>query len=1248
VASAAPSGRFERLRRLGEGANGVVYEALDRERGTRVALKALRFVTAQSLAELKREFRAMQGVHHPNLVSLGDLVVEDDECFFTMDLVEGVDFLEYVRPTRSLVDDLSLEDTNRPSAHLLAAPIIAGVVERSFDEGRLRQGLRQLAEALFALHAAGLVHRDVKPSNVRVTPDGRVVLLDFGLVVSHGSNTWTQETAGTPAYMAPEQATAANVGPEADWYALGVLLFEAMTNTFPFVGTSLDIMMQKQREEAPAPSAVADDVPPDLDALSAALMRRDSATRPKGYEVLLALGGALSSGSRNARGSQTQTAPFVGRLDECAALSTAFHDSRNQPVTVLVEGESGVGKTALVQRFLHRLAHEVDNVVVLAGRCYERDSVPFKAFDGIVDALARILSRLPDEEAQRVVPTKPAPLVKVFPVLRRVAAIAEQVRGTPPLLEPHELRVRAFAALRELFTRLGDRRPLVLVIDDAQWADTDSLALLAELLRPPEAPRLLLVMTARGGPSVSGPPEPSPPSPAAERRRPTLASTLRWEVRRIGLGALPPGDASALATELLDRAGVVDPQLAAWSARQAGGHPLFIDMMTRQAERLISGENGSLALEDVLWGIIGQLEETSLAILETVCVADAPMPQEAVARAAGVEWEPFAKAVSLLRASHMVQTRGTRNTDRIEPYHDRVRMAVLAHLEAARRVEVHRRIALTLEATQPLDPESLVVHWRGAGDPEQTVRFAGLAGDRAADALAFDRAAIFYELALTGHGLPEAERRTLLVKLGEARANAGRGESAAEAFGKAALGAGATEVLELRRREAEELMMAGDIDAGAMALHRVLATVDMHAPQSPLAALLLLIVYSLWQAVLGLRFKERTREEVPRGTRARVDALFAVSLGFAVVDILLSRCMGMRHLITALRVGDTFQILRAAALEMSSAASAGGPVGKREHRLLAIAQRLAEREENREGKGFLRASLGVRAYLRGDWKKAREHLDTAYTSTDSRRPGWQSNANVFAVWTLHYLGELREVARRRASLLADADARGDLYTSVQLRDGSVVIVELAADDPETARRHIRESIAQWSHTRFLLQHWHAMYGETDIELYLGNGARAHERCMRDLPAIGRSLLLKCEHIRIFTKFTRGRSAVASAGVEPTLRRQRLAEARRMASELERELPLFAGALASLVSAAVSNAEGNRPAAIAWLRRAIGHSDAAHMAMYAAAARYQLGSLLGNEEGKGLLRDGGDAMKAQDVRVPARLAGMWLPGRWGGA
>jgi serine/threonine protein kinase len=1239
-----PARRFERIRCLGEGGGGVVYEALDRARGTRVALKTLRRSTAESLADLKREFRALQDVHHPNLVSLGEFISQGGDCFFTMELVEGVDWLEYVRSSQALIADLTLTGSDLTSA-LARTPLLATSSNQPrFHDDRLRDTLRQLAGAITALHDAGLVHRDVKPSNVRVALDGRLVLLDFGLVViaDGGTNPSTIDAAGTPAYMAPEQVNSAKVGPEADWYAVGVLLFEALTGNVPFTGAALDVMLRKQRVQPPPPSALADGVPGDLDALCSALMRIAPSARPKGQEVLRALGGAPQPRTRETRTSLTNAAPFVGRSEECGELFAAFRDSRVQPVTVLVEGESGVGKTALVRQFLHRLSLEVPDAVVLSGRCYERESVPYKAFDGVVDALARVLCRVPNEDAQGIVPTKPGPLVKVFPVLRRVAAVAERVRGPQAALPPLQLRERAFAALRELLTRLGDRRPLVVAIDDAQWADSDSLALLAELMRPPEAPSLLFVMTARVDASVSGR---SGHTPNSEPRHRTLASTMQWEVRRIPLGPLRPREANILATELLGRAGVTDPNLAAWSALQAGGHPLFIDMMIRQADHSAPRTRRNISLEEALGGVIGQLEETPHAILETVSVAGAPMAQEAVARATGIDGDTFAKAVSLLRVSHMVQTRGARDTDHIEPYHDRVRMAVLTHLDPARRAEVHRRIALALEANQPVDAEALVMHWRGAGDIEQAARYAVLAGDRAAEALAFDPAANFYELALASEQQAAAARQALLVKLGEARANAGRGKAAAEAFGKAAEGAGASEGLDLRRREAEELLMAGEIDAGANVLRLVLAAVGLRAPRSRFAKLFWLIVYGVWQAILGLRFKERTREQVSPEARARVDALFTVARGYSVVDPILSSCMCRRHLIAALREGDMMQVLRATAFEINDFAIWAGPVSRRERQLIAVAQRLADRDKNGEGKSYFRSCLGVSQYLRGDWALARENLDSAYASTDSRRAGRQAVAQVFAAWALMFLGEYRELARREPRLLADAQVRGDLYTYVLLRAGNLTVLRLAADDSEQARRHIREAIAQWSRTGFLLQHSHALCGETDIELYLGNGAHAYERCARDLPALRKSLLLKCQHVRVYTTFARGRSAVASADASG-LRQPRLAEARRMVRQLEREVPLCARAYAAMIAAAASNAEGDRSAAKTSLRNAIRYTEAADMSMHAAAARYQLGRLLDDDEGRALVQRAEDAMRAQNVKAPSRLARMWLPGRWG--
>ncbi len=222
--------RFQVLRRLGTGGMGVVYEAIDRETGASVALKTLRAPSAESLLRLKREFRALQDLRHPNLVSLGELVEDGGVWFFTMELIQGVNFVDYVRPDwrerrrhpRVVADaDTAELAPGDPWPQAIAA----ADGNPGHDGARLRRGLAQLARGLCALHDAGMVHRDVKPSNILVTDAERVVLLDFGLVADAGPGRgWTEDNVvGTALYMAPEQAAGRPVGPEADWYGVGVL-----------------------------------------------------------------------------------------------------------------------------------------------------------------------------------------------------------------------------------------------------------------------------------------------------------------------------------------------------------------------------------------------------------------------------------------------------------------------------------------------------------------------------------------------------------------------------------------------------------------------------------------------------------------------------------------------------------------------------------------------------------------------------------------------------------------------------------------------------------------------------------------------------------------------------------------------------------------------------------------------------------------------------------------------------------------
>jgi len=207
-----------------------------------------------------------------------------------------------------------------------------------------------------------------------------------------------------------------------------------------------------------------------------------------------------------------------------------------------------------------------------------------------------------------------------------------------------------------------------------------------------------------------------------------------------------------------------------------------------------------------------------------------------------------------------------------------------------------------------------------------------------------------------------------------------------------------------------------------------------------------------------------------------------------------------------------------------------------------------------------------------------------------------------------------------------------------------IVAWLAADDLDDARRNLSEGMAGWPRLRFVIQHWQAMLAESQIALYAGDGASAYDRIVRELPPLRRSLLLQAQIIRGLTLYVHGRAAVASIESSPSLRDARLSEATRLARRLVRERMEWTTLLGSLLHAAIANARGDADAAVTALRASVETARRAEMSMHGAAAAWQLGQLLGGDEGARHVAEAEGAMNAEEIRAPERWAAMLIPGR----
>lgn len=1069
--------RYRNEGRLGKGSFGEVYRVFDERRRQYVALKMTEGTSAREQQWIKKEWRVQQKFNHPDLSAPIELHQEGDRCFFTMPLVAGGQpFDEHLR-----IGDVTTE------------PELQSAIRR------VCAAAYHLADQLCAVHREGECHGDVKPDNVLVTPDDHVHLIDFGLnrPLSGARDTDTVRRAfqGTPLFAAPEQFMGAEPSVASDWYSAGVLLYLTLTRQFPFE-RDVPSWHEAKRQAAVPPSTLLPGLPETLDALLLEMLDPEPERRPDGREIRLRLAriAGIEPGESLRERREVEADDglpgreiLVAREEELAELAEAYAETAGgRPALVEVVGESGIGKTALVRHFVEELAGAAAPPLVLTARCHRLEIIPFKAVDAIIDDITRYWVTRSVEDAPTLRPVQGLEeLMQLFPQLDRVRG---NLGMPPPSRErrgdPRTVRETGFDALKDVIGRLRNPgRPVVLWIDDVQWADDDSLDLLARVFGGGAPPVVLLVLSRHV---------------VSQAEHPELLRTLRllgsrMAHRRIDLEALSDERAADLVRSVLADASL-RPEVVRAVVTEAGGEPYLLREFAffaarRFADALPSAGQVGGSEAALMQARLAELDADDRELLKLAVIADAPLPEPVLRASAGSP--PHHRVTDLIRQRLLRYTPSSESgggTELVQVYHDRLKRFV----ETAwyDEIEPRHHLSLLVEMERGLPQasgahgdaedseallqatERLLVHAEGAGERERAARYAARAARGAARKLRFERAVALYRKALEYTGEDEP-RAALHAGLGEALADCGRSTESAKEFDNAfaALALERPDDAEqrayLRRRTGEQFLKGGHFRTGEHLLSAFLADSGFRLPTTGEMALftssirrVLLYLRLAFRPYLPRKVGDVRDVERERAHEARLSGLWGATTALSMTDPIRSDSVGLLHFHEALSARHHNHIVRSYQYEAAFAALfAYFGLTARARRLLDLSAQALEEESDPYLEGFQDLAAGIGEFFASEWGKAVERLDRCANHFRANCKEAEYEAAVAIVFKLQALGQAGDVKALVAQIpeaIEEANARRDLFAVNNYRGGFHAIGRIAAGQLETLEADLAE------------------------------------------------------------------------------------------------------------------------------------------------------------------------------------------------
>ena len=752
--------------KIGQGGMGEVFRAFDTRLNRAVAVKVLRGEGQRdevAVQRFLREARAASALNHPNIVIIHEVgETPSGEHFIVQEFIVG-------HTLRTLLSD-------------------------PLPPARIAEIGGQIAKALSAAHAAGIVHRDVKPENIMIRGDGYVKVLDFGLAHqseasadSTGENTTRTnlDTApgtllGTPSYMSPEQAKGLPSGSPIDVFALGVVLYEMATGRRPFVAATHLAVLTSIISDQPVPMGRVNPlVPRALDDLVQQMLEKDPARRPSAPEVerqLAAMQG-ISTAADVSPEQVAARAANVGRETERAQLWQGFARVKGgRSLIMAVTGEPGIGKSTILEDFLTDLASRGERVTVARGRCSE-SLAGAEAYLPVLEAFDSLLHRTVGPALDAVVRSI-APTWYVQVATRTIEeSMVGRLRESSPAPSQERMK-REFGALLQELSRA---QPLVLVIEDLHWADVSTVDLLNYLAGRFADMRLMVVTSYR-------PSDMELAKHAFVGIKSDLQSRGLFE--EVALQFLAPADVDRYLS-LQFPGHQFPPDFARGIHAKTEGSPLFMADLVRYVR-----DTGGIVLQDGVWRMaqtlpgeardlpqsvrgmvtrkIEQVDEKDRELLLAASVQGHEFDSNTVAEALEMDPAEVEDRLAVLERVHVFVKRGDEHefsdrtlTLKYQFVHVLYQNVLYASLQPRRRIALSGRIVKSLVQHYGDDAPSIAGHlavlYETAREFAAAAQYFYVAAQRAVALFGFGEALSLADRGLAGlRALPDGPERQQL------------------------------------------------------------------------------------------------------------------------------------------------------------------------------------------------------------------------------------------------------------------------------------------------------------------------------------------------------------------------------------------------------------------------------------------------------------------------------------------------------